>query len=152
MPVFRKNKVLVWILTHTMYFAIVFWGSDFTLHNRSGLESEFNFTILLLTISHGRAFHVVLHNRDVEICTVMYYCIVGESLLCFCTWNFGEWTQCWQFCSFSLFAVFGDDDSFYTDAFILILMKLIYQLASLLMNSINCVIILVVNAESIYKM
>ena len=34
-------------------------------------------------------------------------CIMGASVLCFCTWNCGQWTPvlCWPFCSFSLLVI-----------------------------------------------
>ena len=45
---------------------------------------------------------IALHVRDVGGLRI---CIMEGSVLCFCTWNWGQWTTelCWPICSFSLF-------------------------------------------------
>ena len=45
---------------------------------------------------------IALHVRDVGR---LWICIMGGSVLYFCTWNCGQWTSvlCWPFCRFSLF-------------------------------------------------
>ena len=60
------------------------------------------------TIPLNKGTRIALHVRDVGELGI---CIMGGSVLCFCIWNYGQWTLvlCWPFCSFSrfVFATWG---------------------------------------------
>ena len=72
--------------------------SDFRNHLLLFSVSFLFYQCIALNVGTRIAYHV----RDVDELGI---CIMGGSILCFCTWNCGQWTPflCWPFCSFFLF-------------------------------------------------
>ena len=86
--------------TNTSSKLVVALVSD--IRNQLGFSFLYLFYLMNVSLALNAGTRIALHSLDVGGLGI---CIMGRSVLCFCTWNFRKWTPVlgWPFCSFTLF-------------------------------------------------